>query len=312
MDILSIKVDSIVLDILNLLMLDFLFAATLFTYFLIQIKHKFLDSRRYKWIYFPFVGSAILEISLLLLDLYGSIYDIIIYYIKDFTSIIFNIVLIFLSRLLVLKSNTVSQEKKPWLLRLNLFIICIIIIWVLTRVEVSVFNSMYTTYVLWVLLSLFLWWVLYYGVFKLQIIVQKEEIHDYLVSKKVHNAQIKKKVKSATSSKIITQLYALMEDEEVYKNPLLSRLDLATRLKASESYLSQIINQELNKSVVQFVNEYRIKAAKNLLNDPVFDKYSIEAIGMEAGFKSKSAFYSAFNQNLKMTPGAYRKLQRAS
>ena len=127
MDILSIKVDSIVLDILNLLMLDFLFAATLFTYFLIQIKHKFLDSRRYKWIYFPFVGSAILEISLLLLDLYGSIYDIIIYYIKDFTSIIFNIVLIFLSRQLVLKSNTVSQEKKPWLLRLNLFIICIII-----------------------------------------------------------------------------------------------------------------------------------------------------------------------------------------
>ncbi|MEW7279901.1 helix-turn-helix domain-containing protein [Aquimarina sp. 2201CG1-2-11] len=312
MDMLITKVDSIALDILNLFMLDFLFAATLFTYFLIQIQHKFLDSPRYKWIYFPFIGSIILEISLLFLDLYGSIYDIIIYYLKDFASIIFNVILIFLGRQLILKSNTVSQEKKPWLLRLNLFIVCIIIIWILTRVEVSVFNSMYTTYILWVLLSLFLWWVLYHGVFKLQIIVQKEEIHDYLVLKKTTSSPIKRKINSTTTTKIITQLYTLMEDEEVYKNPLLSRLDLAIRLDTSESYLSQIINQELNKSVTQFVNEYRIEAAKNLLNDSVFNKYSIEAIGMEAGFKSKSAFYSAFNQSLKMSPGAYRKLQKKS
>jgi AraC-like DNA-binding protein len=103
-----------------------------------------------------------------------------------------------------------------------------------------------------------------------------------------------------------------MEDEELYKNPLLSRLDLATRLEKSEGYLSQIINQEINKSVIQFVNEYRIEAAKNLLQDPVFNKYSIEAIGMEAGFKSKSAFYNAFNLSLNMSPGAYRKFQKTS
>jgi len=161
-------------------------------------------------------------------------------------------------------------------------------------------------------MSLFFWWVLYYGIFKLQIIVQKEEIHEYLISQKTSGTKIKKKINSATTSKIVTQLYKLMEEEELFKNPLLSRLDLATRLETSEGYLSQIINQEINKSVIQFVNEYRIEAAKKLLQDPVFNKYSVEAIGMEAGFKSKSTFYSTFKMSLNMSPGAFRKFQKTS
>lgn len=103
-----------------------------------------------------------------------------------------------------------------------------------------------------------------------------------------------------------------MEEDELFKNPLLSRLELATQLDTSESYLSQIVNQELNKSIIQFVNDYRIEAAKSLLQDPVFDKYSVEAIGLEAGFKSKSAFYNAFKTSLSVSPGAYRNLERTS
>ena len=113
-------------------------------------------------------------------------------------------------------------------------------------------------------------------------------------------------------SKIITQLYQLMDEEELYKNPLLSRLDLANRLEISEGHLSKKVNQDINKSVIQFVNDYRIEMAKNLLQDPIFNKYSVEAIGMESGFKSKSAFYKTFNANLGMSPGAYRKLQKTS
>ncbi|WP_344820962.1 AraC family transcriptional regulator [Aquimarina gracilis] len=48
------------------------------------------------------------------------------------------------------------------------------------------------------------------------------------------------------------------------------------------------------------------------MHDPVFHKYSVEAIGLEAGFKSKSAFYSTFKASLGMSPGAFRKLQNAS
>jgi len=311
-DWLSNNMSNVLVEVFILFRFDFLFAAALFTYFLIQINHPFLKSRWHKWLYLPFFGSVFLEISLFLLELYGTIYDVLIFYIKDFGSIGFNIFLILLGRKLILNSTSISENKRRWLLRLNLFIICLIIVWIINRIEIYSFSTIYSAYILWILMSLFLWWVLYFGVVRLQVIDQKEEIHDYLTSKKTTSTPIKKKIKSATTSKIISQLYTLMEDEELYKNPLLSRFDLATRLDTNESYLSQIINQELNKSVVQFVNEYRIEAAKNLLQDPVFNKYSIEAIGMEAGFKSKSAFYNTFNTSLNMSPGVYRKLQKTS
>ncbi|WP_299183429.1 AraC family transcriptional regulator [uncultured Aquimarina sp.] len=312
----SYEIGNFVLQFLDNIMLEFLVAGTLFTYFLIQIQHKYLIKKRYRLFYFPFIGSVILEFFIsffdIVLNIYNPDFDAITYDIKDHVSFLYNVLLIFWGRYLIKKSNTISIEKKHWLLRLNLFMICIIICWFLSNIELYVYHSEYATNFLWILLSFLTWWVLYYGIFKLQIIAQKDELHNYLVSKKIVNTSVKKKISKATVSKIITELYVVMEEEELYKNPLLSRLDLANRLGTSEGYLSQIINQEINKSVIQFVNEYRIEAAKNLLQDPVFNKYSIEAIGMEAGFKSKSAFYKTFNSNSGMSPGAFRKLHKMS
>lgn len=298
---------------------DLLFAATIFTYFLIQIKHPYLNNPWYKLIYLPFIGSAGLEICIYLVEFivdgYSSILHGLIFFVKDFASIGFNVFLILFGRRLLRKSTLISEDKRRWLLRLNLFVICIILIWILTRVEAFIFQTFNTTKVLWIMVSLFLWWVLYYGIFRLQVIVQKEEIHEYLVSKKTAGRQIKNKInhtKTTNVSKVITELYQLMEEEEIYKDPLLSRLDIAKQLGISERNLSQIINQEINKSVIQFVNEHRVEAAKHLLLDPVFNKYSVEAIGMEVGFKSKSAFYNAFNMSLEMSPGAFKKLQKTS
>lgn len=301
---------------LDNLVLDLLLGATIFSYFLIHIKHSFLNSKYYKWLYAPFLVSVVFEISITFseyfLDVHNSFFDILIMNIKEITSIGYNVFLIFYGRKLILNSKNILEDKRRWLLKFNSFIICIITSFALAWVEEYLFNSIYIYSVLWILLGLFFWWFLYYGIFRLQVIVQKDEIHNYLVSKKAPIVLSKKKINSSKTSKIITQLYKLMEDEEVYKDPLLSRLDLATRLETSEGYLSKIINQEINKSVIQFVNEYRIEAAKKLLLDPVFNKYSVEAIGMESGFKSKSAFYSTFKINLEMSPGAFRKLQKAS
>ncbi|MEP0265806.1 helix-turn-helix domain-containing protein [Dokdonia sp.] len=304
-----------ILDFLGLVMLEYLVGVTLFIYFLIQIEHKYLKEKRYKWLYAPFIASVSIEIILHLdsvFHLYDSDFAVFVDYIKLTTVFGYNFFLIFWGRHLVKKSNTISEEKKRWLLRLNFFIICIIICWLMANIEIGVYESEYSIGFLRILLSLLSWWILYYGVFKLQIIVQKDEIHQYLTPKKTNNPKTKRKINETTISKIVIQLYALMEEEELFKDPFLSRSDLATRLETNEGYLSQIINQETNKSVVQFVNEYRVKAAENILHDPAFDKYSVEAIGMEVGFKSKSAFYKTFNSSIGMSPGAFRKLKETS
>jgi len=306
---------NIVLDFLSLSMSEYLVAATLFMYFLTQIEHHYLKEKWTKWLYAPFIISVIIEIILHLdsvFHLYKSDFATFVDYTKFFTVFGYNFFLIFWGRYLVKKSTIISKEKKRWLLRLNFFIICIILCWLLSMIEVGVFCTVYNAHFLKIIPALLSWWILYYGVFKLQIIVQKDEIHHYLASKKTNNTSTKRKINDVTVSKIITQLYVLMEEEEVFKDPLLSRSDLAIRLETNEGYLSQIINQETNKNVVQFVNEYRVKAAENILHDPAFNKYSVEAIGMEVGFKSKSAFYKTFNSSLGMSPGAFRKLKKTS
>lgn len=302
-------IEDSVLEFLNNPVLEYLLGVILFTYFLIQIKHKGLKKAWYKWLYLPFIAVLIIEI---VFSFYDTVYRDIVFDITDNASFLFNAFLIFWGRKLIKRASSISEDKKRWLLRLNLFIIIIIIIWLLSNIEIYIFNSEYATVFMWIGLSFLSWWMLYYGVFNLQLIVQKEEIHEYLISKKSNgNTQTKKKIAQHTVSKITTQLYQLMDEHKLYKNPLLSRLDLANRLGISEGYLSKIVNQDLNKSLIQFINEYRVETAKYLLHDPVFNKYSIEAIGMEAGFKSKSAFYKTFNASLGMSPGAYRKLQKS-
>ena len=295
--------------------LDFLFAASLFTYFLIQIKHQLIKHVWFKLIYLPFVISVSLELYLFLFDRYGSELDVLLYFIKDFASIGFNILMILWGKRLVQRADAISEDKKRWLLRLNRYICITIGIWVLTRIEFFLFHSFYSAYLLQSSLSLFLWWVLYYGIFRLQLITQKEELHALLGVQKNTGSKTNlpaKKINNDKTDDLISELYRVMEEEELYKNPLLSRWEIAARLGISEGNLSMIINQNINKSVIQFVNDYRVETAKDLLHDSRFDKYSVEAVGMEAGFKSKSAFYTVFKSSLAMSPGAYRKLPKKS
>lgn len=293
--------------------LDLVIGVILYTYFLIQIEHRYLNSSWYKWLFVPFICSFVIE-AILHLDsifhLQESFFAEVVIFIKDNISLGLNLFLVFGARILIKQTDTISVGKKRWLLGLNLFIVVFMMSWLFARIDAYTFNSESIIEIPGIIITVLSWWILYYGIFRLQIVVQKDEIHQYLYSKKTNSYPPKKKVKEHTVSKVIAKLYALMDDDELYKDPLLSRLDIATKLGISEGYLSQIINQEINKSVIQFVNGYRIKDAKKLLHDQVFNKYSVEAIGMEVGFKSKSAFYNTFNISLGMSPGVFRKLQK--
>ena len=290
-------------------------ATTLFRYFLIQIKHSYLTKSWFKWLYLPAIAALVIEILVFVnstSNSYDADFNDLLFHITDNASFVYNAFLIFWSRKLVHSATTISESKKRWLLRLNGFLIGILLMWLLSSIELFLFDSEYASTLLWIGISFLSWCILYYGVFKLQLVVQKDELHQYLVSNKTSQLTAKKKTTGASTSKIILKLFKLMDEEALYKNPLLSRLDLANRLEISEGHLSKTINQEIQKSVSQFVNDYRIETAKTLLHTMAFNKYSVEAIGMEAGFKSKSAFYKSFRKSVGMSPGAYRKLQEKS
>lgn len=110
------------------------------------------------------------------------------------------------------------------------------------------------------------------------------------------------------SLELVDELQQLMVREQPYLNSQLSLPQLADQLGVSVNYLSQIINEQLEQNFFDFVNDYRIKQAKARLRDPNRKKDNILTIATDAGFNSKSSFYTAFKKHAGMTPGNYRKL----
>lgn len=105
---------------------------------------------------------------------------------------------------------------------------------------------------------------------------------------------------------ILSRLTGLMEKEQPHLEMGLTLPELSDMLSVSSNHLSQVINERLNKSFFDFVNGYRIEEAKQLLISPASTHLSILGIGMDAGFSSKSSFYSAFKKMTGMTPSKFK------
>ena len=95
-----------------------------------------------------------------------------------------------------------------------------------------------------------------------------------------------------TSSLLFADLQSHMEEQKPYLDSKLNLSQLAAQLKISANYLSQIINEQAEQHFFDFVNRYRVEAAKQALTDSV-QRGNILTIALDAGFNSKSAFYTA-------------------
>jgi PAS domain S-box-containing protein len=107
--------------------------------------------------------------------------------------------------------------------------------------------------------------------------------------------------------RILNDLINLLEEEKVFKNQNLTISEFAARLNTNRTYLSQIINDTFNTNFSSLINEYRIREAEQqlLINNK---KLTMEAIALECGFSSKSAFYSAFRKKKGKTPTEFLNL----
>ena len=103
------------------------------------------------------------------------------------------------------------------------------------------------------------------------------------------------------------RLNYLMTTANMYQDPELRLDDLADRVNVSPRTLTTLLNQYCGNSFYEYVNSYRVQHAQHQLSQPQYKKKSIQRIFEDAGFSSKSTFYSLFKQQVGMTPSAYRK-----
>ncbi|TQV68046.1 helix-turn-helix domain-containing protein [Exilibacterium tricleocarpae] len=105
----------------------------------------------------------------------------------------------------------------------------------------------------------------------------------------------------------VEALEALMQREKPYLDPSLTLDTLAASLSVSPRTLSHIINRHYGYNFFEFVNKYRIDAAKEMLLTDGQPHATVLDIMYKAGFNSKATFNNFFKKSEGMTPREYRK-----
>lgn len=106
---------------------------------------------------------------------------------------------------------------------------------------------------------------------------------------------------------IVSKLNHAMEQDRVFLDASLSLPKLARHISRSAYHISQTLNETMGVNFFDYVNRYRVIAAKEQLqrtDDTVLD------IAMNVGFNAKSSFYTAFKKEAGITPNQYRKANR--
>jgi AraC-like DNA-binding protein len=114
-----------------------------------------------------------------------------------------------------------------------------------------------------------------------------------------------KKIESTEACVLVDKLDKLMKEKQLYKEANVKLLSIAKELQITPHKLSQLLNDNIGKSLATFLNDYRVEEAKVLLKEK--QNLTLETIGFEAGFSSKSNFYATFKKTVGQTPLQYQK-----
>lgn len=97
--------------------------------------------------------------------------------------------------------------------------------------------------------------------------------------------------------------YFKVEQPFLNKNLTIGHISIA--LNVSNRELSYIINNYYRLRFNDFINKYRIEYIIHKYQENQLNHFTIESIAFDAGFKSRSTFYNAFNKIYNMTPSEY-------
>ncbi len=228
----------------------------------------------------------------------------------EFLAIIFNqiiyVIVFFKIKKFEKNNNAFTLDslkiKLNWLKKIVFFLFGLTFIWLFLMLKTVLIDAKVNFYPLWIGISILTYWLGYIGIYKFGVIEERKNLKKYSKETKTDYSIVEKQ----KSSHIVTFEHLII-DQKRFLDSDLTLDSIADELSLSKSYLSRIINAELGVGFVDYVNSLRINEAKNYLLNPEFSQYTLESIGLEAGFNSKSAFYSSFKKITGQTPTEFKK-----
>ena len=153
------------------------------------------------------------------------------------------------------------------------------------------------------------YWIIYQGMQQENVEpLLDEEEEDYIVKQVDSNTPPKlvSEDDKAEMKTIVLTLDNYLIKTKDFKRKDLSIIDVSRAIEVSPKKVSKAINLIKEVNFNGYINAFRIQEAVSYLQSTEFDYLSIEGIGHEAGFKSKSTFYSAFKKEKNCTPSELR------
>jgi len=108
-------------------------------------------------------------------------------------------------------------------------------------------------------------------------------------------------------NQLLNNILSIMEDTSIICDVEFSIDKLAVLTQSNQKYVSDVIKTSFSKNFRSFLNGYRIREAQRLFIDFDDEKYTIESITAQVGFKSRNTFYEAFKEITGVNPGFYLK-----
>lgn len=198
-------------------------------------------------------------------------------------------------------SKEIRQDLK-WLKYTLIIFFALAAIWLITMIQMLVYNNLAQSfYLLWIGISFLIYWLGHVGVYKYGVAEERKKIRSYNQERKTTITE------TISENAHLKELEKILVKKEQYLNPSINLETLAKKIDISKSHLSRIINSELGLSFTDYLNSLRVEKAKEFIENSHFSHYTLSAIGLEAGFNSKSTFYKAFKKNTGFTPSEYKK-----
>jgi len=184
----------------------------------------------------------------------------------------------------------------------------------LLSLVVTLYNVLFTSLPLNVFINFFMLVVIFFiasnslkqkEIFPLDENLRKEII---LIEDEEQSGELKKKIISDSDLiKFKSKLNELMKIQKPYLDSELNLIKLAELINMTPHQLSYIINTGFNENFFQYINNYRVEKARELLVKEEMDKLSILGIAFESGFNSKTSFNTTFKKITGQTPSEFKK-----
>lgn len=96
-----------------------------------------------------------------------------------------------------------------------------------------------------------------------------------------------------------------LHHEKPYLNPNFSITDITLALKIPQNHINYCINEVMKTKFTNLKANFRVQHSIELLKNNLQNLHTIEAIGAQSGFKSRSTFYAAFREITGFSPSEF-------